>query len=98
VTVSRRTLFLAMLALVVLCAVVLPAVALAESCPTCKDLKSDSDYPGGGASLPRGFYYSVLLMVSAPFAVAGTFITRVVLARRRKRRGLALVPPREPGS
>lgn len=91
--VSRRTLLLATLALVVLSAVVLPAVAAA--CPTCKDLKSDSDYPGGAASLPRGFYYSVLLMVSAPFAVAGTFVTRIVLARRKKRR--QGVPP-EPGS
>ena len=83
----RRSVLLAVLTLVVLAAVLAPAVAVA--CPGCKELKSDSDYPGGGASLPRGFYYSVLLMVSAPFAVAGTFVTRIVLARRRRRLGTA---------
>jgi len=88
VTGPRRSILLAVLALVVLAAVLAPAVAVA--CPGCKELKSDSDYPGGGASLPRGFYYSVLLMVSAPFAVAGTFVTRIVLARRRRLRGLAV--------
>ena len=92
-TISARTVLVATLALVVLAAVVLPAVAAA--CPSCKDLKSDADYAGGSASLPRGFYYSVLLMVAAPFAVAGTFITRIVLARRRRRHGLVAVPSPE---
>jgi hypothetical protein len=92
--VSSRRLLFAVLALAVLAGILLPAVAAA--CPSCKDLKSDTDYPGGAASLPKGFYYSILLMVSAPFAVAGTFVTRIVLARRRRRRGLALVPPAPP--
>src|ERR1700758_2492886 len=61
--------------------VLLPAVA--GACPLCKDAKSDTDYPGGGASLPKGFYYSILLMVSAPFAVVGGLALRIVLARRR---------------
>jgi len=91
----RRILFAALLVVLVAC-VVLPAVA--SACPGCKELKSDSDYPGGAASLPKGFYYSVLLMVSAPFAIAGTFVTRVVLARRRRRRGLVGLPPPEPPS
>jgi len=91
----RRILFAALLVVLVAC-VVLPGVA--SACPGCKELKSDSDYPGGAASLPKGFYYSVLLMVSAPFAVAGTFVTRVVLARRRRRRGLVGLPPPEPPS
>ena len=92
----RRRILLAALLVVVVAAVVLPAVAAA--CPGCKELKSDSDYPGGAASLPKGFFYSVLLMVSAPFAVAGTFVTRVVLARRRRRRALGGLPPSEPPS
>ena len=62
---------------------VLPAVLAA--CPLCKDAKSDADYLGGTASLPSGFYYSILLMVSAPFVVLGTFVTRIVIARRRLR-------------
>jgi hypothetical protein len=66
---------------VVLVAVLLPA--LVSACPLCKDAKSDTDYPGGSASLPKGFYYSILLMVSAPFVVMGGFALRLYLARRR---------------
>jgi len=66
-----------------LAAVLLPAVLTA--CPLCKDGKSDTDYPGGAASLPRGFYYSILLMVSAPFAVAGGLVLKIRHARRRAR-------------
>ena len=65
----------------VLAALIVPAVA--SACPLCKDAKSDTDYPGGAASLPKGFYYSILLMVSAPFAVVGGLALRIVLARRR---------------
>ena len=66
---------------VLLAAVLLPA--LASACPLCKDAKADTDYPGGTASLPSGFYYSILLMVSAPFLVVGGLIVRIALARRR---------------
>ena len=65
----------------VLAAVLLPA--LASACPLCKEAKSDSDYAGGTASLPHGFYYSILLMVCAPFAVVGGLGLRIWLARRR---------------
>ncbi|MEP7131949.1 MAG: hypothetical protein ABI914_02215 [Acidobacteriota bacterium] len=60
--------------------------AVADACPLCRDAKADTDYAGGTASLPNGFYYSILFMVCAPFAVIGAFITRVVLARRRLQR------------
>ena len=62
-------------------AVLLPA--LASACPLCKDAKADTDYPGGTASLSSGFYYSILLMVVAPFLVVGGLIFRIALARRR---------------
>ena len=78
-TPSKRILLL--LVLVVLAAAVLPAAA--GACPLCKDAKSDSDYAGGTASLPSGFYYSILLMVCAPFAVVTALVTRIVLAHRR---------------
>ncbi len=65
----------------VLAAVLLPAVL--SACPLCKDAKSDTDYPGGTASLPKGFYYSILLMMSAPFAVVGGLVLRIRHARRR---------------
>jgi len=64
-----------------LVAILLPA--LVSACPLCKDAKSDTDYPGGTASLPKGFYYSILLMVSAPFVVMGGLALRIYLARRR---------------
>ncbi len=66
---------------VVLAAVLVPAFA--SACPLCKDAKADTDYVGGTASLPHGFYYSILLMVSAPFLVVGGLIFRIWLARRR---------------
>src|SRR5215470_6066074 len=80
-------------AILVLAAVVLPAVAAA--CPLCKDAKSDTDYPGGSASLPRGFYYSILLMVSAPFAVVGGLAARILLSRRSAARANTAASPRE---
>ena len=78
---SREILRAAAVALLIAC--LLPAIAAA--CPLCKDAKSNTDYPGGSASLPKGFYYSILLMVSAPFAVVGGLALRIVLARRRSR-------------
>jgi hypothetical protein len=66
--------------------------AIASACPLCKDAKSDTDYPGGTASLPSGFYYSILLMVAAPFVVVGGLILRIALARRR----MASLTPEEP--
>lgn len=87
---SKRSILVAILLLVVAAAL---APAVASACPGCKELKSDSDYLGGTASLPKGFYYSILLMVSAPFAVAATFVTRIVRARRRMR----AAAPEKPG-
>src|SRR6266542_1223837 len=66
---------------VLLVAVLLPA--LASACPLCKDAKSDTDYPGGTASLSSGFYYSILVMAAAPFLVVGGLIFRIALTRRR---------------
>ena len=70
------------IALVVVLAAVL-APAFASACPLCKDAKADTDYAGGTASLPNGFYYSILLMVAAPFLVVGGLVLRIWLARRR---------------
>src|SRR5580765_3081769 len=79
----------------VLVAVLLPA--LVSACPLCKDAKSDADYLGGSASLPKGFYYSILLMVSAPFVVMGGLALRIYLARRRNS-GLPLDAAPESGA
>ena len=70
-------------AILLFVAAVVPATLAA--CPLCKDAKSDTDYAGGTASLPNGFYYSIVFMVCAPFLVVGGLITRIALARRRLR-------------
>ena len=55
----------------ILCAAVGLVLCLASSawaCPTCKeDLANDPQ----GRGLAEGFYYSILLMMSAPFCVLG---------------------------
>ncbi len=74
---------LAARAVLVLLLVALLAPALASACPLCKDARSETDYPGGSASLSSGFYYSILLMIAAPFLLVGGLIFRIALARRR---------------
>jgi hypothetical protein len=59
------------------------APAVSTACPLCKEAKSDTDYPGGTASLPKGFDYSILLMIGAPFAVVGGLGLKIFLARRK---------------
>ena len=76
---ARRVLAIAAIVLLIVPAVV-------SACPLCKDSKSDADYAGGTASLPSGFYYSILLMVAAPFTVVGGLALRIYLARRRRQR------------
>jgi hypothetical protein len=71
--------------ILVLLVLAILAPAVAAACPLCKDAKANTDYPGGSASLPKGFYYSILLMVSAPFLVMGGLLLRIHLARRRLR-------------
>ncbi|HMA17756.1 MAG TPA: hypothetical protein VKS03_04880 [Thermoanaerobaculia bacterium] len=67
-------------AVLVLAALLLPA--LASACPLCKEAEADT--PGGSASLGRGFYYSILLMIAAPWTAVGTV---AFLIFRRRRRG-----------
>ena len=77
---GKRALVLAAVALVAL--VLLPVVA--SACPLCKDALEDQAKSGGVPNeLGRGFYYSILLMVSAPFAVVGGLFFRIYRSRRR---------------
>lgn len=72
-------------AVVLLVAVLVPA--LAAACPLCKDAASDADKPGS-ASMWRGMYWSILLMVAMPFAMVGGMIFAVMRARRRREAAL----------
>jgi hypothetical protein len=69
-------------AVVLLVALIAPV--LASACPLCKEASSDADKPGA-TSVWRGMYWSILIMVAAPFAMVGTMI----LAIRRARRNLS---------
>jgi heme/copper-type cytochrome/quinol oxidase subunit 2 len=76
-------------ALVLLVAILVPA--LAAACPLCKEAASDADKPGS-ASMWRGMYWSILLMVSMPFAMVGGLVLMVVRARRRREAALPRPP------
>jgi hypothetical protein len=65
-------------------AVLLPAIA--GACPNCKDASSDADTPGGSADLGRGFFWSILLMIAAPFTAVGG-LAAVILRKRRRQSG-----------
>jgi len=55
---------------------------LAEACPNCKDTIAGDD---PSQNLARGFYYSILFMLSMPFLIVGTFGGCMYLAVRRAR-------------
>lgn len=69
--------------LTVLLAILIVAVASAcvVACPTCKDGIAQNDPQH--QSLARGFYYSILFMMSMPFAILGTFGSMAYLSIRR---------------
>jgi len=72
----RTRILIVALAVLVLLPVVLSA------CPLCKDALEDKT-TGLTNELGRGFYYSILLMVSAPFVVVGGLAFRIYRMRRR---------------
>jgi len=73
-----------MKSLFVAAVVLVLAAALASACPLCKDALEDQTKNGGVPNeLGRGFYYSILLMVSAPFAVVGGLFFQIRRNRRR---------------
>jgi heme/copper-type cytochrome/quinol oxidase subunit 2 len=72
-------------AVILLVVLILPAVL--SACPLCKEATPDGEYPGGSASLGRGFYYSILLMIAVPWTAVGT--VAFLIFRRRRRDKLA---------
>ena len=63
--------------------------ALLAACPLCKEATPDAETPGGSASLGRGFYYSILLMIATPWTAVGTVAFLIFRRRRRDRAALA---------
>lgn len=80
-------------------AVILALVAAADAfgCPNCKDSVDTSD--PAGLNIARGYFYSILLMLAMPFALAGSFGCYVWREVRRQRREQETIdPPRHAAS
>ena len=87
---QRPWLSLALLAVLALAGVaLLPEVALA--CPSCKAALGSQD---GGGDLVRGFFWSILFMMSMPFAILGGMSSYLywVVRRARADQGAAASP------
>lgn len=91
------TTFARVAALLVVAALLLPAVV--SACPLCKEATSDAETAGGSASLGRGFFYSILLMIATPWIAVGT-VAFLIFRRRRRERGVmgAVVSLPSPGA
>jgi hypothetical protein len=64
-------------------ALVLLVVSVAAACPNCKEGLAQND--PHGQSIAAGYYYSILFMMSMPFAILGTFGSLAYLSIRRAR-------------
>jgi len=62
------------------CFIAMTMASISYACPLCKDALS--------TGLARGFYWSILLMLSVPVLVVGVISTVVWRAYRRKSAGL----------
>ena len=66
-------------------AFVLSFASLAEACPSCKESLGTCDAAAGGADPITGYFYSILFMMSMPFAMLGTFSGYMYWQVRRAR-------------
>jgi heme/copper-type cytochrome/quinol oxidase subunit 2 len=67
-------------------ALVLLIASVAAACPTCKEGLAQNDPQG--ESLAAGYYYSILFMMSMPFAILGTFGSLAYFSIRRARKNV----------
>jgi hypothetical protein len=58
---------------------------VAEACPSCQRALAD----GSQGNLAAGIYYSILFMMSMPFAIVGTFGCFAYRAVKREQRRVA---------
>ena len=64
---------------------------VASACPSCRQALSD----GSQGDLARGIYYSILFMMSMPFAIVGTFGFMAYRTVKREQRRVAEHPQTE---
>jgi hypothetical protein len=84
---SRRRLVISQLVFVAAMAVVLLAAQSASACPSCKAALANQE---GKGDLVSGFMYSILFMLSMPFAIFGSMSSYFYYLVRRARREQAL--------
>ena len=72
------------LAPVLLAALLLSIAGMAEACPLCKQALEHSET--AGADPVRGYFWSILFMMSIPFLLLGSFSSYMYLAVRKARR------------
>jgi hypothetical protein len=58
-------------------------VSVAQACPGCKEAIAENDLQG--QRVARGYFWSILFMMSMPFAILGTFGTYCYVEIRRAR-------------
>ncbi len=63
--------------------VVLLLAAVAQACPNCKEALASSDPQQ--QNMVRGYFYSILFMMSMPFLILGSFSSYMYLEVRRAR-------------
>jgi hypothetical protein len=81
-----RNRLLRLLSIFCVLAVVLFCAAIAEACPNCKEALAANDPQQSG--IVKGYFYSILFMMSMPFAFVGCFsvyMYRQVLRARAER-------------
>ena len=64
-------------------AVLVTVCGVASACPTCKDSLAQSDE--NHATLVRGYFWSILFMMSMPFLILGGLGTYMYVLIRRAR-------------
>lgn len=78
-----RSSILRVLMLAVCLSVVLGAASVAWACPSCQQAVGHDATQG---DLARGLYYSILFMMSMPFAIIGAFAGLAYRAVKREQR------------
>jgi uncharacterized BrkB/YihY/UPF0761 family membrane protein len=56
----------------------------ALACPTCSDNLANDVYGQSPTALGRGFFWSIILMASLPFAVFSIVFIRILVARKKR--------------
>lgn len=69
---------------VVAAAAIVCIASSAEACPLCKQALEHTEQAGGDPV--RGYFWSILFMMSMPFLLLGSFSTYMYLAVRKARR------------